>query len=93
MFVMAECSVINFNKASIVRGHHVYKTVWMPFIGETLAVNCEEDNLHDRYAVTVYLNDSVVGHLSWSISQVSWFFLLPKMNTRLGFYSRVGIYF
>ena len=36
-----------------------------------LAVNREEDNLHDRYAVTVYLNDIVVGHLPRSISQVS----------------------
>ena len=72
MFVMAETSVINFNKASVVRGHHVYKTVW----------NCEEDNLHDRYAVAVHLNDSVVGHLTRSKSQVSWFFLLQGDNQR-----------
>ena len=39
---------------SVVRGHHVYHTVWTLFIGETLAVNREEDNLHDRYAVVVY---------------------------------------
>ena len=58
---MVESSVINFNKASVVRGHHVYKTVWVPFKGETLAVNCEEDDLHDCYAVALYLNDSVVG--------------------------------
>ena len=63
MFVLVESSVINFNKASDVRGHYVYKTVWTPFIGETLAINCEEDNLHDRYSVVVYLNDSVVRHL------------------------------
>ena len=75
---MAENSIIDFSKASVVRGHHVYKTVWMPFIG----VNREEDNLHDRYAVVVYLNDSIVGHLPRSISQVSWFFLLHGDNQR-----------
>ena len=81
MFVMVESSVINFNKAS-VRGHHVYKTVWTAFIGETLAVNREEANLHDRYAVAVYLNDGIVRHLPRSISQVLWLFLLHGDNQR-----------
>ena len=32
-----------YEKASVIRGHHVYKTVWTPFIGEELplkAVRC-----------------------------------------------------
>ena len=32
-----------YEKASVIRGHHVYKTVWTPFIGEALplkAVRC-----------------------------------------------------
>ena len=40
---------------NVGRRHHAYKTVWIPFIGETLAVNREEDNLHDCYAAK-YLN-------------------------------------
>jgi len=73
---MASVDVICYNKESVVRGHHVYKTVWIPFIGEILAVNREEDNSHDCHAVAVYLEDSVVGHLSRSISKVSWFFIM-----------------
>ena len=43
---------MSYNKESVVRGNHVYKTVWTPFIGESLVVNCEIDNSHDSYAVT-----------------------------------------
>ena len=71
---MAESSVINFNKVSVVRRHHVCKTVWTPFIGETLAVNRKEDNLHDRYTVSVYLNEYY-----WALSTVyiSGFMVFP----------------
>ena len=47
----------SYDKESVVRGNHVYKTVWTPFIGESLVVNCEIENSHDSYAVTVYLED------------------------------------
>ena len=36
---------------SIVRGHHVYKTVWTPFLGEILTGISEPENNHDRHAV------------------------------------------
>ena len=51
------------------------------FLGETLAVN-HEDSQHDRYTVVVYLNDRIVGHLPWSISQVSciWFFMVSTKD-------------
>jgi len=32
---------------SVVRGHHIYKTIWTPFIGEILTLNCKEDNSYD----------------------------------------------
>ena len=48
---------MNFN--SVVRGHHVYKDVWMPFTGEELTVQQDNDNEHDDYSVGV-LKDSVV---------------------------------
>jgi len=47
----------SYNKESVVRGNHVYKTVWTPFIGESLVVNGKTDNFRDSYAVAVYLED------------------------------------
>ena len=31
---------------SVVRGHHVFKSVWTPSLGEVLSVKEEEDNEH-----------------------------------------------
>ena len=36
---------------SIVRGHHVYKDIWTPMIGELLEVQREPENEHDHRAV------------------------------------------
>ena len=36
-------------KDSVVRGHHVYKTVWTPVIGGELNLEREESNEHDEY--------------------------------------------
>ena len=36
---------------SVVRGHHVYKAVWTPFLGEILTAIAEPGNNHDRHAV------------------------------------------
>lgn len=60
---------------SVVRGHHVYKSIWTPVLGEELLVEQEHGNEHDRYAVSVKKNDMIVGHLPRSLSRVSWFFL------------------
>ena len=42
-----------FSKDSVVRGHHVYKQVWTPEIGEELLVKKEPGNLHDDFVVSV----------------------------------------
>jgi len=39
-----------------VKGHHVYKEVWTPVLGKELAVNKEEDNGYDCYAVSIIIN-------------------------------------
>jgi len=46
---------------SVVREHHIYKTIWTPFIGEILTVNREEDNSYDSCAVAVRWDDCIVG--------------------------------
>ena len=62
-------------KNSIVTGHHIYQTIWTAFIGEMLPAEIEEDNLYDRYAVSLMRDGKIVGHMPHSISKVSWHFL------------------
>ena len=42
-----------FQQDNLVTGHHIYKSVWTPFIKETLTVEIEEGNQYDRYAPSV----------------------------------------
>ena len=47
----------------MIRGHHVYKEIWTPFVGEELTLTQENGNCHDRYhnAITVQKeNDMIV---------------------------------
>ena len=49
---------------SVIRGHHVYKTIWTPYIGETLLAQKDPANSHDRRAVAIVtLERAVVGHV------------------------------
>ena len=62
-----------WSKASVIRGHHVSKKFWMPYIGEELHVplSCEEGNVYYKHAVAVCKADGVVVEMS----RVFWFFL------------------
>ena len=60
---------------STVRGHHVYKAAWSPYIGEELPVQREVNNIHDDFAVAVLKNGNTVGHVPREISRVCWYFL------------------
>ena len=64
-----------YEKKSVVRGHHIYKALWTPSIGEELLVEREDGNQHDDHAVAVIKNGDIVGHMPRSFSRVSWFFL------------------
>ena len=55
---------------SIVRGHHIYKSVWTPYIGEMLPVQEELDNEHDSYAVSVQKVGIIVGHVPQEVSRI-----------------------
>jgi len=48
---------------SVVRGHHIYKTVWSPTVGEILQLTREEGNAHDHFAVCLVKGEVVVGHI------------------------------
>ena len=48
---------------SVVRGHHVYKRIWTPRVGEQLQLKHEEDNSNDVRAVAIAKDGIIVGHL------------------------------
>jgi len=60
---------------STVRGHHVYKALWSPDIGEELPVQCEVSNIHNDFTVAVLKNSNTVGHVPQEISRVCWYVL------------------
>ena len=43
---------------SVIQGHHVFESIWSPFVGETLAVKQEKGNRHNRFAVAVIQQQS-----------------------------------
>ena len=50
---MASLGSDYYEKASVIKGHHVYKAVWTPFLGEELLVQPEDHNDHDEHAIAV----------------------------------------
>ena len=56
-----------YEKASVVKDHHIYKSVRALLISEVLHTKLEEDNKHDEHAVAVILDSHTVGHLPHTI--------------------------
>ena len=54
---------------SVVRGHHVYKSIWTPFLGEVLRAEMKK-----TYAVAILKDGGVVvGHVPHSFSKTFYF--------------------
>ena len=70
-------------KESVLRGHHVYKHIWTPQIGEELVTEIEEDNYHDSYAVAVMLGGITVGHLPREMSRVCYPYSMVEKLCRI----------
>ena len=47
---------------SVIRGHHIYKSMWSPIVCEIVSVDREHGNLHDRCAVYLLKGGSIVSH-------------------------------
>ena len=43
--------------------------IWSHYIGESLKTQVEPDNVHDKYAVKVLKNETVVGHVLTEMSR------------------------
>ena len=56
--------------ASIVRGHHVYKSVWHPVLGEQLTLERGNSNSHNRHALSVMKDGTIIGHVPRELSSV-----------------------
>lgn len=77
MSISAAAGEAIFLYESVVRGHHVYKSVWSPFVGEVVDLSCEASNPYDDHAVCVTKSTSggTVGHVPRTISRVFFSFL------------------
>ena len=45
-----------------VKGHHAYKYIWTPEIGQSLDAKIESNNPVEKYAVCIQKSGKVVGH-------------------------------
>ena len=68
--------LISFSVDSAIRGHHIFKHVWTPFVGEKLSLVQEHGNKHDRFAVAVTKDATIVGRVPRELSRKFWKFLL-----------------
>ena len=77
---MASQAEETFSFVSVVRGHHIYKSVWTPMLGERLSVRPETGNNHDKHAVSVVKRGGIVGHVPRELSRTVWHFLLHLLG-------------
>ena len=49
-------------RQSAIRGHHIYKQILRPLVGEILTLEREEGNNHDKFAVSLLKDATVIRH-------------------------------
>ena len=64
-----------FTREVMVRGYHIYNSIWEAYIGEELSCQRDEDNRHDPYAVSVMKSATIVGHLPRKVSTLCSLFI------------------
>ena len=52
---------------SVVRGHHIYKDIWTPMIGEELVCRWEVGNIYDLHTVAILRGGDLIGHVPCTI--------------------------
>ena len=68
----SSCSWLTSN---VVRGHHVYKNVWTPSIGERLQLHQQDDNDCDDHAMSIVKAETIVSHIPREMSHTFWHFI------------------
>jgi len=83
--------VESYESEQVVCGHHVYKSIWTPFIGEELICHQESGNTSNPFTVAVLKPDSssgmVVSHVIQKISAACSVFFRVGGNNSL-YYNR-----
>ena len=46
-----------------LRGFHVYKAIWDPYVDEEISFEAENDNAYDDFAIAGYAGVTKVGHV------------------------------
>ena len=70
------CIPCVFEFQSYVTGHHLYKDIWLPILGEKLSMATEPENHHDKYPAKVLKKNEVAGHVPRDTSKYCTFALL-----------------
>ncbi len=73
---MASATDSVYEFESVIRGHHVYKGLWTPVVGESLDVLREPSNPYDSRAVSVERDGGVIGHVPREIRKAFFSFLV-----------------
>ena len=83
---------IDFSFDSVIRGHHIYKKVWMPSVGEVLLLVKEEGNEHNCFAVSVMKDGFIIGHAPRELSKLFTHFLNHEgeITARITGHKRLG---
>ena len=67
-----------------IKGHHLYKEVWTPEVGEKLNMLMETDNRVDKFAVCFEKDQAVIGHLkkggSGKFAKTIFYFLISDLT-------------
>ena len=69
-----------------IRGRYVYKDIWIPTQGEFLDVKFDTREVardNDEYALGVYADETLVGHVPTEFSSLLHFFLEADKENRL----------
>ena len=68
----------SFSIETVVRGYHVYNSVWNTMCGKVFSYGRELNNAEDEFAVAVKVQDILritVGHVLREISRLAWHFM------------------
>ena len=68
-------AVREYSWESVIRGHHVYKAIWTPEIGEFLKCKQKRGNLEDLHTVSIIKDDTIVGRVPREKLRVVLYFL------------------
>ena len=68
---------------SVICGHHIYESVWSLILGETVSVDCEHGNLHDRHAVCLLKGGSIVGHVPRELAKYFFLDMVEQLLAKL----------